>query len=214
MSDPSKPKKPDFDAGNLLALATLLVGLAGAWLYVAGRTYAYHYYAAYHLGLVGLGISPQDYFVFGAWALRFFPVWTFIWLLVTLAVAWGIRRWFGAGWMLAWLVLAVVVAFQLAFCAAPALAKNHVENDRASDYWMLPLVLIVVDPAWSTDNAGRERSAVLESGCYRLLIAGDQRLVLLRPFRDAPEVELVTLVLRWDAVRSLSLLPSGRSCTM
>jgi hypothetical protein len=36
--DDSKPEKPDFDAGNLLSLATLIVGLAAAWLYVARRT--------------------------------------------------------------------------------------------------------------------------------------------------------------------------------
>jgi hypothetical protein len=214
VSDPSKPEKPDFDSGNLLALATLLVGLAGAWLYIAGRTYAYHYYGAYHLGLIGLGIPQQDYLVFGAWILRFFSVRTFVWLMVVLVAAWAVRRRFGAGWMLAWLVLAVVAAFLLAFRAAPALARNHVEDDRASDYRAYPLVSIAVDPAWSTDNAGRDRSAALESGCYRLLIAGDQRLVLLRPFRDAPEVEMATLVLRWEAVRSLRLLPVGRSCPM
>ena len=82
MSDPTAADKPDFDAGNLLSLATLLVGLAAAWLYVAGRTYAYHYYGAYHLGLIGLSIPPQDYLVFGAWVVRFFPIATVIWFLM------------------------------------------------------------------------------------------------------------------------------------
>jgi hypothetical protein len=214
MSDTPTPEKADFDSGNLLSLATLLVGLAAAWLYVAGRTYAYHYYGAYHLGLIGLGIPQQDYLVFGAWVVRFFPIWTAIWFVVVLLAAWVIRRKYGAGWMLAWLVIAVVVAFQLAFTAAPAVARSHIQDDQSNDYRAQPLVSLLVDPAWAADPGGRDRSTALESGCYRLLIAGDQRLVLLRPFRDAPETELATIILRWEAVRLLRMLPPGRSCPM
>jgi hypothetical protein len=214
MSETSKPEKADFDSGNLLALATLLVGLAAAWLYVAGRAYAYQYYGAYHLGLIGLGIPQQDYLVFGAWVVRYFLIWTTLWFVVVLLAAWVVRRKFGAGWMLAWLVVAVVLAFELAFRAAPAVARSDVEDDRTNDYRAQPLVSVLVDPAWSADAVGHDRSTAFESGCYRLLIAGDQRLVLIRPFRDAPDAELATIVLRWEAVRSLRVLPPGRSCPM
>jgi hypothetical protein len=210
----SDSTKSDFDSGNLLSLATLLIGLAAAWLYVAGRTYAYHYYGAYHLGLIGLGIPQQDYLVFGAWVIRPYPITAIIWFVVVVLVAWGIRKKLGAGWMLAWLVAAVVVAFQLAFSAAPAVARRHVEDDRRDDYQAQPMVSLMVDPAWAIEAAGHDHIAAFESGCYRLLVVGDQRLVLLRPFRDAPEVELATTVLRWESVRSLNLLPPGRSCSM
>jgi hypothetical protein len=211
MSDPSDDKS-GFDAGNLLALATLLVALAGAWLYVAGQTYAYHYYGSYGLGLVGLGIGQQDYLVFGAWVLRAHPCWAVASALVTLVVARAVRVWISPGWMLAWLVIASATAFQVAYVAAPGVARRHFADDKAGDYPAQPLVAVSVDPAWSTDASLRDRATALESGCFRLLVAGDQRIVLLRPFRNNPEAELSTTVIRWEAVRMLRVLPYGRSC--
>jgi uncharacterized membrane protein len=204
--------KSGFDAGNLLALATLLVALAGAWLYVAGQMYAYHYYGSYGLGLVGLGLAQQDYLVFGAWVLRAHPFWAIVWALLTFIVARVVRYWASPGWMLAWLVIASAMAFQLAYVAAPGVARRHFADDKAGDYRAQPLVAVSVDPAWLTDPSLRDRATALESGCYRLLVGGDQHIVLLRPFRDAPEAELSTTVLRWEAVRMLRVLPYGRSC--
>ena len=50
--------------------------------------------------------------------------------------------------MLAWLVAAVVVAFQLAFSAAPVVAKRHMEDDQKNDYWRSLWCLCLVDPVW------------------------------------------------------------------
>jgi hypothetical protein len=114
--------------------------------------------------------------------------------------------------MLGWLVIAIGIAFQLAFVAAPIKARTDAADDRTGDYRAQPLVVVSVDPAWSTDASDRDRAAALGSGCYRLLVAGDKGLVLLRPFRDTPQAELATTLLRWEAVRLLRILPPGRSC--
>jgi hypothetical protein len=90
--------------------------------------------------------------------------------------------------------------------------RRHFAEDKAGDYRAQPLVAVSVDPSWSTDTSLRDRATALESGCFRLLVAGDQRIVLLRPFRDNPEAELSTTVIRWEAIRMLRVLPYGRSC--
>lgn len=47
---------------------TLLVGLAAAWLYVAGWTYAYAYFRGFHVPLTLVDLPHKEVFVFGALA--------------------------------------------------------------------------------------------------------------------------------------------------
>lgn len=212
MSESPKPERLGFDSGNLLALATVLVGVVSAWLYAAGRTYAYSYYGAYGLGLIGLGIPQQDYLVFGALLVRAHALPSVLLLTAAVGIAWTLRRVLGAGWMLLWLCIVVFIAFQIAFATAPELARRHILEDQNGDYRAQPLVEVLVGPAWSAEPGFNETAAAFRSGCYRLLLSGEQRLVLFRPSRDAPTAELVTVILGWHEVRELRVLPQGRSC--
>jgi len=49
---------------------SLLIGLGAALIYVAGWSYAYHWYGRFGLGLVPLDIAREHLLLYGFWTLR------------------------------------------------------------------------------------------------------------------------------------------------
>ncbi|KPA15904.1 conserved hypothetical protein, membrane [Candidatus Magnetomorum sp. HK-1] len=50
--------------------ASLLILVSAALLYTSGWSYAYHYFASYHLGLLDIAISKEYFFVYAFWVIR------------------------------------------------------------------------------------------------------------------------------------------------
>src|SRR5262249_33658698 len=52
----------------------------------------------------------------------------------------------------------------------------------------------------------------LTNGCYRLLLHNQNRLFLLRPLKGAPAADLPLLILPWDQIEQIRVLPDHTSC--
>lgn len=68
-------KNNGFSLADLIdigALITILVAL----IYTAGWSYAYHYFFRFHLGLLGLEIKREYFFLYGFWVLK--DKWLFV----------------------------------------------------------------------------------------------------------------------------------------
>ena len=201
--------------GDVVAGLAFLVTVTAAWLYMAGWTYAYHYYDRFHVGLLTLDIPRENFFVYGFWVLRGQLVWV-VALAVLGAAATLLLPRLRPRWprgLLAWAGLAVVLLlFWLGYRAAVATAGAHYVDDRARDYPAHPRVRVWVDPAWAGDDGTAQLAAGLAEGCYRLLLQNDDKLFLFRPFKDAPAAAVPLVALPWGDVRTMRLLPDGSSC--
>jgi hypothetical protein len=61
-------------------------------------------------------------------------------------------------------------------------------------------------------NGSPLASGDLIKGCYRLLLHNQDRLFLVRPFRGAAAADLPVLIIPWDQVNLIRLLPEYASC--
>jgi len=50
-----------------------VTGFAAALLYTAGWSYAYHYFAQFQIGLLGIAIQREYFFLYGFWVLKAHP---------------------------------------------------------------------------------------------------------------------------------------------
>ena len=77
--------------GDVLAAAGFAIGLITAWLYLAGWTYAYHYFDRFGIPLLMVDIPKENYFVYGGIVVSHFPVWGLIIGMAVLAVVYSWR---------------------------------------------------------------------------------------------------------------------------
>lgn len=199
--------------GDLTGACALAVGLISAWLYATGWTYAYHYFDRFGIPLLMVDIPKENYFVYGGVVLRQFALWSVIVTLVVvlLLVTW---RWIGQ-WLgrlaLPLAAVAVVALFWLGHAAGVAAAHRQYQAQRENDYNAYPRVQL-----WPKEDAtpadGQPTPEALAGGCYRLLLHNKERLFLARPFKGAAAADLPVLIVPWDRIAQLRVLPEYTSC--
>jgi hypothetical protein len=207
-----QPKPPSLS--ELAGTAAFAVGLISAWLYATGWTYAYHYFDRFGIPLLMVDIPKENYFVYGGVVLRKFAVWG---LLILCAGVLLFALWRRVGpllgrWALPLGMLAVLALFWLGHAAGVAVAHEQYRVQRESDYSGYPRVQL-----WSKENAEPPAgfppvSDALASGCYRLLLHNKERLFLTRPFKGAGAADLPVLILPWDQIALVRVLPEYTSC--
>lgn len=199
--------------GDLCGAAAFAIGLVSAWLYVAGWTYAYQYFDRFGIPLLMVDIPKEHYFVYGSVVARHFPAW----LLAVVAIAFVLvarRRWLArllGALALPTAVFTVVGLFWLGHSAGVAAALDDYAEQRASDYRAYPRVRIWL----AEDSPTRFGSPPPESpaqGCYRLFLHNQDRLFLIRPFKGAGAADLPVLILPWDRVSAVRVLPDYTGC--
>jgi hypothetical protein len=110
-------------------------------------------------------------------------------------------------------LLAVLALFWLGHAAGIAVALEQYRVQRESDYSAYPRVQL-----WPKKNdsaapaTGPLTSDALTSGCYRLLLHNKERVFLTRPFQGAGAADLPVLILPWDQVGAIRVLPEYTSC--
>jgi MFS family permease len=217
MTAPDAKSQPSL--GELIGVATFLIGLVSAWLYVAGWTYAYHYFDRFGIPLLMVDIPKEMYFVYGGTVVRQFSI---IALAVgavglVLLILW--RRFGDAKWR--WsatattgvvTVLVLAALFWIGRYAAVAVAHRQYVLQRESDYSGYPRVQVWLKQDSKPQNGSPNPSGDLTSGCYRLLLYNQNRLFLLRSFKGAPAADLPILILPWDQIELTRVLPDYSSC--
>ncbi len=200
--------------GDLAAVAAFIVGLISAWLYSAGWTYAYHYFDRFGIPLLMVDIPKENYFIYGGIVIRFFPYWGLAIGAATLVVvlAW---RWFAAkiGRLLVTLgLIAVLAVFWLGHEAAVVAAHQQYVLQRTTDYGAYPRVQVWTKQDAKFVNESPPRTSELTRGCYRLLLHNQDRLFLLRPLRGSPAADLPVLIMPWEQLEMIRVLPEYTSC--
>ena len=200
--------------GEVTGAAAFAAGLISAWLYVAGWTYAYHYFDRFGIPLLMVDIPKENYFVYGGIVVRQFPVWelTIVGIILA-AIALGLWLRLDAGRLTIPLsVLALLAVFWLGHRAAVAAAHKQYIQQRESDYAAFPRVQVWPKETSKPPDGSPPSSADLTSGCYRLLLHNQNRLFLLRPLKGAPAAGLPVLISPWDQIELIRVLPEYTSC--
>jgi hypothetical protein len=211
-SHEQKRKAPSL--GEVTGVVTLSLALASAWLYVAGWTYASHYFDEFGIPLLMVEIPKEHYFVYGSLVVRQFPLWELVIAIILVAAAVLARRLrVDAGRLTIPLgVVGVLAAFWLARGAGAAAAYQRFIHERESDYSTYPRVQVWPKDSSRAPEGSPQTSADLTNGCYRLILHNQNRLFLLRPHKDVPTADLPLLVLPWEQVDAIRVLPEYTSC--
>lgn len=203
--------------GDLITAAGFFIGLVAAWLYLAGWTYAYTYFDRFRLPLLMLDLPHEHLLVYGFLVLR-----RCLWWVVGLAsvVLVGCAFWPALARRLprrGQIALALVVTvalFWAGFAAGSGAAMADFLEQRGGDYRAYPRIRLQLgNDEKPTDAAAAlpDRQALAE-GCYRLLLQNNDRVFLIRPFKNAPAAELPLAVLPTEAIAAMRLLPDYTSC--
>ncbi len=200
--------------GDLAGTAAFIVALISAWLYATGWTYAYHYFDRFGIPLLMVDIPKEHYFVYGGVVAGMFPIWAGVigGAVIGLVLAW---RWFAGKLgrpILALGLAAILAIFWLGHEGAVDAAHTQYSIQRTTDYSAYPRVKV-----WTKQDTKLSKDSPLSSdnltrGCYRLLLHSRDRLFLLRPLRGAAAAELPILVVPWDRMETIRIMPDYTSC--
>ena len=182
--------------GEIAAAAAFVVGLVTAWLYLAGWTYAYHYFDRFGIPLLMVDIPKENYFVYGGIVLLQFPIWDLLIVVVLLAgiVLWRWLRLDAGRLKVPLSLVALLAVFWLGPRAAAVAAHEQFVQQRESDYSAYPRVQLWPKESTKSPDGSPWASADLTNGCYRLVLHNKDRLFLLRPIAGAAAAELPILV--------------------
>jgi hypothetical protein len=200
--------------GELTGAVTLLIGLGAIWLYLAGWTYAYAYFRGFNVPSMMVDLSREEIFLYGA--LTFWkkigyslPILALLILLIVLGV-----RFAGPltpSKIIGVSVAALMILFGLARLAGTETAASDSVYQRKHDFPAYPRVEIELIEGAKTASNGPTMQ-IVRSGCARLFLVSDDRIFLIRPVRDAPQLALSTFVLPWSDIATLRINDNYTSC--
>jgi hypothetical protein len=221
MSEHREQRKPKtVSLGEVTGAAVFVVALISAWLYTIGWTYAYHYFDHFRIPLLMVEIPKENYFVYGGVVVQHFRFWA-LGIGITSVAAWALWRWLRIDSGLLKLplsALAVFATFWIGREAAVLAADDQYLLQRNSSYRAFSRVEVRRKESTSSSsippNAPKESTTLkdLNDGCYRLLLHNQNRLFLIRPIRDDPTADLPLLVLPWEQIELIRVLPDYPSC--
>ncbi len=211
-TEQQSPKSPT--VAEVTGAAAFAVGLISAWLYAAGWTYAYHYFDRFGIPLLMVDIPKENYFLYGGIVVQQFLLWGLAISIAGIATV-ALWRWLridAARFKVPLGVLALLAAFWLGHQAAIAAAREQYVRQRESDYSAFPRVRVWLKDGTKSPNESLGPPVDLTTGCYRLLLHNQNRLFLLRPYKDASATNLPTLIAPWDQIALVRVLPDYTSC--
>ena len=193
--------------------------LIAALTYVMGWAYAATYFAAFGVGLVSLNIPHQYFFVYG-----FHVVLDYVWIVLPLYVAlvlvgWRVRRRCNTIRELVIVAapLAVLLLFLGSYLLAGFNARREYQSQSAADFPDYPRVAVWLQGNTTdhrpADATARRIADDLTKGCYRLMMADGNKLLLISTHRDFRTTRLGVTHVPINTVRLWRILPHYRSCT-
>jgi hypothetical protein len=145
---------------------------------------------------------------------RQFPVWGLL-IGVAAFVVVGSWRWLGTKvgrLTLPLALLAALAVFLLGHEGGVVAAHQQYVLQRQTDYRAYPRIQVWPKEEINLADRSPTASGDLTNGCYRLILHNQNRLFLVRPLKGAPSADLPLLVLRWDQIEHIRLLPDQTSC--
>ncbi|MCB1805293.1 MAG: hypothetical protein KDJ99_09140 [Candidatus Competibacteraceae bacterium] len=199
----------------LLDVATALT-LLSALVYLAGWTYAYHYFGQFKLGLLMLDIPTHYYFMYGFWV---FKAW--VWIVIAVYLLLLLPFPLDESYLLGWLrklkvtpflqrnleVLLIVLAFWLSWWLAVTSAASYYQTQQQKGFIDYPNIRVWLKSPAPNDAGLQALYQALPQGGYRLLLQNEDKLFLLKPPQDGKPARIAVTQLALSEVRALRVLP-------
>jgi len=197
-----------------------------AWLYTAGWSFASHYFAHFHLGLLALEIPKEDYFLYSFWVLQDHWGWVAVVYLVGIGYVIGRRCLAESVWR-RWEVIVVnvvapvlgIILLWSSYTLGAASAKTRFTEQQRQDYPQYSRVQVWLTEADKTSEnpPGKPQHRPplpdqLAEGCYRLLLPHRDKVFVFKPLPEAPSADLSLLTIPLAHIRTLRVLPNKTSC--
>jgi hypothetical protein len=200
---------------EIIGSAAFSLGLITGWLYVAGWTYAYDYFARFRIPLLLVDLPREHLLIYGGLTVLKNPllaVGIAVLVIAAVVILLALRCRLGRAGITGVLVLGVLALFMLARLAGTATAAADFAVQRGSDYRAYPRVELDTGSPTVPVKDGDKALALVRSGCARLVLASKERLFLVRPVKGAPDLELHTVVLPWSDIKGLRITDQYISC--
>ena len=210
------------DLGKILVLFVPLV-------YTAGWSYAYHYFGKFHLGLLGLDIPREYYFLYGFWTIQDQLILLFILMIIAVVVILPaslcsrqkthttgdpdsegyrtgpdrVKRCLHAATVSVLLPALVFSLFWAFYYFGESAAQSAYEEQAENDFPSYPRVRV-----WIKTDAGQAPAAMAgewEKGGYRLLMRNKDNLYLFYPAQ--PGDKIPTDIIPTGQVQCFRILP-------
>ncbi len=231
--EPTKDNSSLFDVGTIMILLVPL-------LYTAGWSYAYHYFDHFHLGLLGLDIPREYFFLYSFWTIRDQLLLSLVALLALVVVYYLVRFFhrrvkpgvkkhgkrkeapqpgnkheFLQAISLLLAPVLILSLFMLFYYMGDRAAKSAFEIQAQEAYPSYPRVRVwLADGEQTSDEPGKDEvrdiSREWEKGCYRLLLRNRDNVYLFYP--GGPGDKIPTEIIPTGNVRFVRVLPHYRSC--
>lgn len=179
---------------DMLTAVGMLIGLATAWLYMAGWNYAYSYFDHFRIPLLMIDLPFEHYLMYGGSLATKFPVRTIALLFGLVAVALIVRRLAHVLGKVGLTIVAIIAGFVLVDLArrgGDAAARDDIRTLESTDFAAFPRVQFVFD---AKSDVQKTIGDVATGDCGRLVAAGRERMFVIRPIKGAPTASLATIV--------------------
>ena len=206
-----------FEVGTITAL---LVPLC----YTAGWSYAYHYFERFSLGLIGLDIPREYFFVYGFHAIKD-QIWSSLFILISFVsllvsgrfLLEGVKKSFAnqpsakmfniipAVILPVMIFVVFMLSYHLGEKAAGNIYERQVQNDF-DGYLRVQVWAKAPEKAKYSDEMAKE----WQKGCYRLLMRNKDYLFVFYPMKSGGKIP--TDMIPTAKVEFIRILPVNESC--
>jgi hypothetical protein len=224
MTGGSAGQARNIGTSDAIALAGLSVTLAAVAFYAIGWMYASRFLEHFGIGLLGLDLPKESFFVFGAWVLAgnvhflllIVAGTILLWRGLRVAASWLaparplFARLYGPeGRMFKWTAICsglIIGLFLLLRALAFQAAAIDAQNERATGFASRPAVEV-----WLT-TPPQGGPAGLTSACYRLFLRAKDAIVLIRPQHGEPAATMPSVVIPSSQIAALRLTTVRGPC--
>ncbi len=195
-----------FDVGLIMLLLAPL-------LYTAGWSFAYHYFEQFHMGLLGLDIPREYFFLYGFWTIKDQLLYSLGGMGATVIIYFLVKflqQWVKLSQVLGLILTPVLVLslFVLFYHLGDLTAESSFKAQAKLNFPSYPRVKVWLENAGN--NETKAISGEWEKGCYRLLLRNKENLYLF--WSGNPGGKIPTEIIPKSKVRFVRVLPQYHSC--
>ena len=199
--------------GDVVGAAGLALTLVTAWLYAAGWSYTYYYFAGFQIPLLLTDLPHEHLFVYGGLVLWKNKIASLIGAFVVfgaLVLCARYREPLGRFVISSVLVFLVLLAFIVAHVGGMLTGNADYDVQQNADFRAYSRVQL----AFEDETLGRTDMLgdIATTNCGRLVLATPERLFLIRPVQNTAELPLAVWIVPTDSVVAVRIEPIASSC--
>ncbi len=217
-----QPNEAADDGALKFGDVSIFITMIASFLYTAGWSFAYFYFARFHVGVSALELQMEYYFIYGFWVVLDHPFWMLFILSIIcsgIALAAKVRPLVKKSYVVAIVFFILAPALVAFFWSGYKLGETTAESRfyvaRQNDYPDFPRVKVRLKheaKALSSPLILPREKARLEKGCHRLLFQSKDKIFVFRSMGNYLMADLPTIIIPMAEVESMETLPQYSSC--